>query len=51
MFDSFAPYDNYNCRCFKILNKHYLRLADAQQNYCLKHGRKKKNSIENFRPI
>lgn len=51
IFDSFASYDDYNCRCFKKLNKHYLQFADAQQNYCLKHGREKKFTIENFRPI
>ena len=51
IFDSFSPVVHYNCRCFEILNRHYLNFVDAKENYLKKHCRNKDYDVEKFDDI
>ena len=51
IFDSFSPVVHYTCRCFKILNRHYLNFVDAKENYLKKHCRDKDYDVEKFDDI
>ena len=42
---------DYNCCCFKIINKHYLKFVEARENYVSKHYKDKSYSIKNFYKI
>ena len=49
--DFFSPIVDYNCCCFKIVNKHYLKFVERRENYVLKHYKDKNYSIKNFYKI
>ena len=48
IYDSFSLIVYYNCCCFKIVNKHYLKFVEARENYVSKHYKDKNYSIKNF---
>ena len=50
-YDYFSPIVNYNCCCFKIVNKHYLKFVKTRENYVLKHYKDKNYSIKIFYKI
>ena len=51
IFDSFCPIVDYNCCCFKIASKDYLKFVEARENYVSKHYEDKNYSIKNFYKI
>ena len=51
IYDYFPPILDYNCCCFKIENKHYLKFVEARKNYVSKHYKDKNYSIKNFYKI
>ena len=51
IFEFFSPVIDYNCRCFKILNRPSINFLELKQNYITKHCRDKGFNIENFNQI
>ena len=42
IYKNFVPVKDYDSRCFKIVNEHYLKYVDAKEQYFLEHTRERK---------
>ena len=51
IYESFSPIVDYNCCCFKMVNKHYLKFVEARENYVSKYYKDRNYSIKKFYKI
>ena len=48
IYRNFVPVKDYDSRCFKIVNEHYLKYLDAREQYYLRHRREKNFDEKKF---
>ena len=48
IYRNFVPVQDYDSRCFKIVNEHYLKYLDARDQYYLRHRREKNFDEKNL---